>query len=230
MPNGYLRKGGEEVKRAFRMERERAERERAGSAGEETISVRNVDEGDDVQAFYDSILRGFAHIGRMRKANGRYEVRGLDLRGVRLFSVRFGEHDFSDCDFSGAIIGRLDASGVTFTRCNLSGADVRHSDFYKATFNDCNLIGAAFRGCFMEKAVMGADVSWAEFNNCKFGTDQQRQESFKNAFGVDTASFNIRDFRGRRWGICVGSRAKRKEMEAEWRAAHQARTRLPGQT
>jgi uncharacterized protein YjbI with pentapeptide repeats len=80
-------------------------------------------------------------------------------------------NDFTDVDFSDAILAQCDMRASQFLRVNFASADMTGADMRQSWFTDCNFDGAALKDAVLTKLqgkrltlsnTQRLEIAWAE--------------------------------------------------------------------
>src|SRR5262249_37191512 len=116
---------------------------------------------DDISgvSFFRTLIEGedFRNLTLPRTFFGRSEINDTRFSGTDLTESNMCWNDFTDVDFSKAVLVGCDARSslfcdVTFASANLSHADLRHS-----TFESCDFTGAQMHGTILTR-TQGASL------------------------------------------------------------------------
>ncbi|MBD2533014.1 pentapeptide repeat-containing protein [Nostoc flagelliforme FACHB-838] len=137
------------------------------------------------------LRQGFKVWNRWRQRNPQSipELKGADLRGLKLFEINLSGVDISEADFSGTSLFGANLSSANLFRANLSTAILQETDFSGASLIEANLKGKKlpqtnFSNANLSRAnLSGAKLSAAYFSKTNF--------SLTNLSGADFSGLDL---------------------------------------
>lgn len=131
--------------------------------------------------------------------------KGIDMRGINLYSCSFANADMSYADLSGAFIDNeavmLESDGKDFCKVNmesaiLRGAEIRYSLFDKAKMKGADMRGASLLGVSFKGAdLRNVDLNASEIDRVIFDNSDLRGAKLNGAI-IYGSSFENADLRG----------------------------------
>lgn len=128
---------------------------------------------------------------RQRNPQSIPDLKGADLRGLKLFKADLSGADISEADFSGASLYQANLSGANLDRANLSTAILQEADLSGASLIEANLQDKKFPQINLSRA----NLSRANLSRTKFYTSTKLNKtnfSLSNLSGADLSGLDLR--------------------------------------
>ncbi|WP_052672486.1 pentapeptide repeat-containing protein [Aliterella atlantica] len=139
------------------------------------------------------LRQGFRVWNKWRQQNPQSipELKGADLRGLKLSRVDLSGVDLSEADFSGTSLFQANLSGANLCKANLSTALLQEADLSRASLIEANLEDKKLP----QTSLSGANLSRANLIRVKFYASTNLNKanfSLSNLSGADLSGLTLR--------------------------------------